>query len=190
MVSVLDSYFGGRGFEPQPNQLLCWFYFIFYWWIVFVELFRYILKRILNNYIKFEEICLGSCFPRNYLKSDSKWCIHLVEVSIYIWRKLTGVCRTDSSTKMANGSHIHYIPLVLIYFNDLKISCFKIVLCSGSNDQRYIVYALSVYCSRSAVILSSLSLWKRFDRRRDLIFGINSQKSTNNKGSMTLWLLL
>ena len=43
VVSVEDSCFGGCGFEPQPNLLLCWFYFIFYWWIVFTELFRYIL---------------------------------------------------------------------------------------------------------------------------------------------------
>ena len=30
VVSVLDSYFGDPGFEPQPNLLLFLFYFIFY----------------------------------------------------------------------------------------------------------------------------------------------------------------
>ena len=54
MVSVENSCFGDRRFEPQPNLLLCWLYFIFYWWIVFPEIFRYILKLILNYYFKFE----------------------------------------------------------------------------------------------------------------------------------------
>ena len=54
VVSVDDSCFRGRGFEPQSNLLLCWFYFIFYWWIVFTELFKYILKLILNYFFKFE----------------------------------------------------------------------------------------------------------------------------------------
>ena len=54
VVIVFDSYFGGRGFDPQPYRLLCWFYFIFYWWIVFIELLRFILKLIFNYYFKFE----------------------------------------------------------------------------------------------------------------------------------------
>ena len=55
VVSVLDSYFGDRGFESQSNLLLCSFYFYFFYsWILFLESFRYILKLILNHYFKFE----------------------------------------------------------------------------------------------------------------------------------------
>ena len=47
-ISVLDSYFGDRGIEPQQNLLLCLFYFIFIDGDKFIELFRYILKLVLN----------------------------------------------------------------------------------------------------------------------------------------------
>ena len=71
MVSLLDSYFEDRGFEPQPNLHLCLFYF--YWWIVFIELIRYILKLILNFISNLREICPESCFPRKNLKLSHRY---------------------------------------------------------------------------------------------------------------------
>ena len=67
VVSVLDSYFGDRWFEPQPNRLLCRFFFLLMGsvcriiWVYFKNSFLIIISNL-------KEICPGSCFPRNYLK--------------------------------------------------------------------------------------------------------------------------
>ena len=63
VIRVLDSYFGDRGFEPQPNLLLCLLYLIFYWRILFIELSRYILKLILIIISNLKEICPWILLP-------------------------------------------------------------------------------------------------------------------------------
>ena len=58
VVSVLDSYFGGRGFKPQPNLLLCLFYFIFYWWTNLPKIkTMYYMKKFSWNYGRWIHCC-------------------------------------------------------------------------------------------------------------------------------------
>ena len=45
-VSVIDYYFWGRGFESQPNRLLCWFYFIKRLKYTFFVFIRFALHKI------------------------------------------------------------------------------------------------------------------------------------------------
>ena len=53
MVSVLDSYFGVRA-SAESTFMFILFYFFLLMDIVYIELFMYILKLILNYHFKFE----------------------------------------------------------------------------------------------------------------------------------------
>ena len=71
VVSGRLLFWGSRVRAPaEPIFMLVWFYF--YWWIVLTELFRYILKLILNYYFKFERNLSWILLPQELPWTDER----------------------------------------------------------------------------------------------------------------------
>ena len=63
LLNQLPSWSSGSRVRASAETTFIMILFYFYWWIVITELFRHILKLILNYYFKFERNRPGSCFP-------------------------------------------------------------------------------------------------------------------------------
>ena len=145
---------GYCGFETQPNLILCWFNFDFYWRIVFIKLFRYILKLTRNSYFKFEKICPGICSPRKYLNKSSKWLYTIILMFKKVKVQDTGPKKEKACSEGKNTS----ILFVLYSYSLIqRMSCIKDWKKDGKNWGPLLFPLISIQLKRH----SSRTLFKK-----------------------------